>query len=287
MQSQLLFNQWFGKAVGATCAVIWAPADPLWLAVAVICGIALGHLYDHWASLHHDDDQAALTRIGQRHQTQRSPHLEYLFAGLGRIAKAGGRVQPQHIAYTEQVMAQMGLSPQARHQAKAWFSDGKNRNFPIQALSRECLQPTEQGSASRQSMLRCFCSLVAIEPSDAALSQLKLLGGYLGFAPSRVAREYGDIASRYRKQTATARGSARARTAAGTPPDPALQAAYRLLQIEPTASFDQVKHAYRQQVSRCHPDKLAGNASAAQKHSAEDKMIALRNALELIKAQTP
>jgi DnaJ like chaperone protein len=282
MQSQLLFNQWFGKAVGATCAVIWAPADPLWLPVAIISGIALGHLYDHWAHLHHDNDQATLTRIGKRHQTNRSPHLEYLFAGLGRIAKAGGRVQPEHIAYTEQVMNQMGLTNPVRQQAKAWFSDGKNSNFPLQALSRECLQPTEQGSASRQSMLRCFCSLVAIEPSDAALSQLKLLGGYLGFAPNRVAREYGDIASRYQKQTSK---QARPATKQNPAVDPALEAAYALLQIDKTASFDKVKHAYRQQVSRSHPDKLAGNASAADKQAAQDKMVALRNALELIKSR--
>ena len=281
MQSHLLFNQWFGKAVGATCAVIWAPADPLWLSVAIICGIALGHLYDHWAHLHHDDDQATLTRIGQRHQTNRSPHLEYLFAGLGRIAKAGGRVQPEHIAYTERVMNQMSLTNAVRQQAKAWFSDGKNTNFPLQALSRECLQPTEQGSASRLSMLRCFCSLVAIEPSDAALSQLKLLGGYLGFAPNRVAREYGDIASRHQNQTSkpgnpSTDGDQKHAT------DPALQAAFALLQIDKTASFDQVKHAYRQQVSRSHPDKLAANASTADKQAAQDKMVALRNALELI-----
>ncbi len=282
MQSHLLFNQWFGKAVGATCAVIWAPADPLWLSIAIICGIALGHLYDHWAHLHHDDDQATLTRIGLHHQTNRSPHLEYLFAGLGRIAKAGGRVQPEHIAYAEQVMKQMGLTDPVKQQAKAWFSDGKNSNFPLQALSRECLQPTDQGSASRQSMLRCFCSLVAIEPSDAALSQLKLLGGYLGFAPNRVAREYGDIASRYQSQTSK---QDKPSTDADKSPaeDPALQAAYALLQVNKTASFDEVKHAYRQQVSRSHPDKLASNASAAEKQAAQDEMIALRDALELIK----
>ncbi|MCR9260175.1 MAG: DnaJ domain-containing protein [Pseudomonadaceae bacterium] len=284
MQSHLLFNQWFGKAVGATCAVIWAPADPLWLSVAIICGIALGHLYDHWAQLHHDDDHATLTRMGQRHQTSRSPHLEYLFAGLGRIAKAGGRVQPEHIAYAEQVMKQMGLTDTVRHQAKAWFSDGKKSNFPLQALSRECLQPTEQGSASRQSMLRCFCTLVAIAPSDAALSQLKLLGGYLGFAPNRVAREYGDIANRYRSQS-----TKKDKVASDTQhqaADPALQAAYALLQIDKTASFDQVKHAYRQQVSRSHPDKLAADASTAEKQTAQDKMVALRNALELIKTHS-
>ena len=283
MQSHLLFNQWFGKAVGATCAVIWAPADPLWLSVAIICGIALGHLYDHWAHLHYDNDQATLTRIGQRHQTHKSPHLEYLFAGLGRIAKAAGHVQPAHIAYAEQVMAQMGLTNPVRQQAKAWFSDGKSRNFPIQALSRECLQPTELGSASRQSILRCFCTLVAIEPSDAALSQLKLLGGYLGFAPNRVAREYGDIASRYQQQSAKQnRPSAESKQT--TAADSALKAAYALLQIETTATFDQVKHAYRQQVSRCHPDKLATNATAADKQAAQNKMVALRDALELIKA---
>ncbi len=280
MQSQLLFNQWFGKAVGATCAIIWAPADPLWLAVALIVGIGMGHLYDHWAQFHHDDDQTTLSRMARSHVSHGSPHLEYLFAGMGRIAKAGGRVLPEHITYTEQIMDQMGLQVNIRQQAKAWFSAGKSPNFPMQTLSRECLQPTEQGSASRLSMLRCFCTLVAMTPSDAALTQLKLLSGYLGFAPNRVAREYGDVASHLQQK----QGSQRQTTEPSKNPSAQLQRARQLLQVGANEDFNAVKHAYRKQVSRYHPDKLPGTASTQQRQEAAAKMVALRDALELIEA---
>lgn len=283
MQSQLLFNQWFGKAVGAICAVIWAPADPLWLAVALILGIGMGHLYDHWAQLHYDDDQTTLSRMAQRHVSKGSPHLEYLFAGMGKIAKAGGRVEPAHIAYTERIMDQMGLQVNIRQQAKAWFSAGKSSGFPMQALSRECLQSTAQGSASRLSMLRCFCTLVAMTPSDAALSQLKLLGGYLGFAPNRIAREFGDIASRMKQQT-TSQKQTPEQNRRPSALLANLQSARQLLQVSANDDFNAVKHAYRKQVSRHHPDKLPGTASAAQQQDAAAKMVALRNALELIEA---
>ena len=231
MQAQMLYNNWFGKAVGATCAWIWAPNDAIWLAVAIIVGIALGHLYDLWAANMHDTEAANLAQFA-RTSDEAPPYAAFLFAALGRIAKAGGRVSPEHIAYADGLMRQMGLDAQGKEAAKRWFRQGKSADLSMQDLSRRCLVADNQGSASRLTILRCLCATAAITPNDQAVNTLKSLGGLLGFAPSRIAGEYGA----YHQPE-------------GTPERPAinpeLDAAYRCLDLTPGASLTAALSATR------------------------------------------
>ena len=76
MQAQMLYNNWFGKAVGATCAWIWAPNDAIWLAVALIVGIVLGHIYDLWASHMHDGEAANLVQFA-RAEDNAPPYADF------------------------------------------------------------------------------------------------------------------------------------------------------------------------------------------------------------------
>lgn len=274
MQSQLLHNYWFGKAVGATCAWIWAPTDPVWLALSVITGIALGHLYDAWALQHRDDDQLTLSRLAQAHAREHSPHVEFLFAGLGRLAKSDGRVSADQITYTERLMRQMNLTGADARQAQNWFNEGKKVSYPLQSLSRACLAAGEPAASARLSVLRCLCGLVANAPTDANLACLKQLGGYLGFAPPRIARILGD----FRQGSAKQGGS----TAHGN--DDGLTAAYECLGIPAGSTASTAKSAYRQLISKHHPDKLGPDASDSAKQQAQARMVALREALERIEA---
>ncbi len=270
----MLYNNWFGKAVGATCAWIWAPTDAIWLAVAVITGIGLGHLYDLWAAQMHDGEAASLAQIaaGGKPGKQAAPYAEFLFAALGRVAKASGRVSPEHISHAERIMQQMGLDAAGKEQAQRWFRQGKSGDAALRDLSRDCLAADQKGSAARLTILRCLCAMAAINPSDTGVNTLKSLGGLLGFAPSRIAGEYGA----YYKQ---AHGSA-----AQYSPDPDLAAAYRQLDLQPGATLDQAKRAYRRLVSHAHPDKLPRNASEADTKAAQERMVKLRDAFERIEA---
>lgn len=289
MQSPLLHNNWFGKAVGATCAWIWASSDPSAIAVAVISGIAIGHLYDTWASQHTDQDQDNLSRIAQGHAHKNAPHLEFLFAALGRLAKTSGRVAPEQIAYAQQLMRQMSLDAPTQAQAKTWFSNGKSDHFPLQQLSRECLQPSSQGTASRLTILRCMSTMACIDTRDTTLACLKQLGGYLGFAPARIAKEFGDIraAIEHQKQGHKTNNAGASSITKTPKPDHALAAACKRLGLPVGANATKAKQAYRKLISRYHPDKLPRNASDEDKRAAAVHMVELRDALELIQAQRP
>ena len=282
MHAQLLTNHWFGKAVGATCAWIWAPADPMWIAVAVICGITLGHIYDLWAN--HLEQKAEqrretqnLKNLGRSHRDTTSPNtpqVQYLFTALGRVAKAGGRVTPEHVAYAEQLMQKMEMHSEARREAQQWFSQGKKADCPFQSLAKGCMGVGEQASEQRLISLRCLCHMAAIETTNETLTTLKTLGGYLGFTPGQVGKEFGHAHN----------PSPASKPPADSEADQKLQAAYETLGIQPGTSAANVKLAYRKKVSQHHPDKLPRDADALQRQKSQAKMIALREALERIEA---
>ena len=57
--------------------------------------------------------------------------------------------------------------------------------------------------------------------------------------------------------------------------------AYKILEVQPTASVDEVKSAYRKMVKKYHPDKLRSSDPAMVK-GAEEKFRAVRKAYEII-----
>ena len=101
MQSQLLHNQWFGKAIGFTAAFVLAPYDHLILSVCIILGIGLGHLFDIWAARESAQQpiKIPLAAQGQGATSSKNaaPHLQFLFAALGCVAKSTGTVSAKHI----------------------------------------------------------------------------------------------------------------------------------------------------------------------------------------------
>ena len=57
--------------------------------------------------------------------------------------------------------------------------------------------------------------------------------------------------------------------------------AYKILEVQPTATVDEVKSAYRKMVKKYHPDKLRSSDPAMVK-GAEEKFRAVRKAYEII-----
>ena len=65
-----------------------------------------------------------------------------------------------------------------------------------------------------------------------------------------------------------------------------IKQAYRTLGIEESATNDEVKKAYRRQMNRSHPDKLASsNPDKAAVAAAEKRTREIRSAYEMLKAR--
>jgi DnaJ like chaperone protein len=278
MHSQLLHNRWFGKAVGTACACIWGPADAVGFSVAIICGIAVGHLYDWWAYrqlLKDTEGFASVPKGVKGRQALETPHLKYLFAAMGTLAKANGIVRKAHIDAAERLMRRLQLDTAGRKQAIDWFNQGKTSNIRFNRLARECLGADAREIALRNLMLESMCEIAAITPTPPVLGQLKQLGTALGFSKGRVGEVFGEA------HVQVPRVDMPQESAKSTVPREVLQAA-DTLSVSVDEPLEGVKRAYRRLVSRCHPDKLGAHASADAVSNAQREMIALREALEVM-----
>ena len=285
MQSQLFHNSWFGKLIGVVCAWLLAPMDPLMLPSALIVGIAIGHAFDHWAWREAGAPRRRLPQYSDRQRSSLEPHLSFLYAALGAIAKAGGRVTAGHIRYAESIMANMGFSKAMQGQAIEWFDAGKRGDFDFEATARACLADANAKEELRAATLACMCDTVAIAENDLRIERLNEIAAILGYTPERVAAELGvaieHIAARL--GNSTMKPSPLDAATPPTMPDH-VRAAYYCLDAREDASMTSVKRAYRRLVSRYHPDRLPRDATMVQHEYAQTRMVEFRDALETIEA---
>ena len=210
-----------------------------------------------------------------------------LFALLGAIAKADGRVSEAEIAVAERLMARMGLGANERQQAIQAFNQGKQPEFdvtgPIQALRqwvglrRDHAFPLldvvietvlAEGNPSPEKMAILRQLAFALRISDMELMALMAMKGYVwqGAAGAR-GRGYGG-GSGYVPPQRNTQG-----------PDP-----YAVLGITRDADERAVKRAYRKLISEHHPDRL-GDLPDEMRKRAEARASEINAAYERIKAE--
>ena len=284
MQSQLIYNHWFGKAIGVVCAFIFAPQDNLFLAAFILLGLGGGHLFDFWAGRQSTAKPhiPIAARGNQALASNNSArHLEYMFASLGRVAKTSGVVTPRHIAQLDAYINELGFSDQGRQQAIRWFELGKDPSFNLQKLAKKCLGREMTAECMRTLTLTCLCQLAAMKPTDQTLTAVLQLTGWLNLPASLVANKFGKILHRANKDSQKAQPKKPAAAQPRTQEDVQLDTAYTLLDVSKGSSQDVIKKAYRRLVNKHHPDKLGPDATAAAIAEAHEIMVELRNALEV------
>ena len=289
MQSELLKNHWFGKAVGFTLAFVIAPDNHAILSLYVILGITLGHAFDLWASHQANQTQPPPASLADRDHPQRSPFLKFLFGAMGQVARQSGTIQPQQIEIAEQTIKTLDL---ARVDAIGWFNSGKQGKTTFAKLAKAC-QPVP--SDWQALLLRALVDVTAVQPSDAAMQTAVKLGGLVGIAPSKVAEQFGSTLKGHggydtlknqkgaHKQSHDGQSKAGAAGGSSSQIDPALHDAYTELGVSPSAPMREVKRAYRRLASQYHPDKLGPDSSAQARSDAQDKMVRIGHAMDTIK----
>lgn len=211
------------------------------------------------------------TRMVARHTIGRGAR-QALFYCLGYIAKADGRVTEDDIRYAQNLMTSLNLSPRARRKAIRRFHQGRDSTdlspwkmawFRLLAPWRHrtnlliglclCHGAQLQGTPERPRRYRCedaFCRL-----------------GLPLAAIDRIHRVYRDDI-----------------WVAEPPPQPeSLQDAYRILGVDASISFTDMKRAYRREVARYHPDKLGNDLTPVEQSRARDQLLRLQQAWEVVK----
>ena len=257
----------------------------LWLGnlVGAILGLWLGHLYD----------------VGMRRQrgfgfrrmpgkVEQALFFHTTFAVMGHIAKAAGRVSEQQIRIATLFMDRMQLQGEIRREAQESFRQGKDPGYP---LDQE-LVSFRRACRGQMDLLRVFLEIqLQAAFADGPLQgeqRLRLLevAELLGFSRW----ELEQFLAMAEAETSFGRHQQRAgagQQGAGWTPPPArdrLKDAYTLLGVQDSASDNEVKKAYRKQMSKHHPDKLASQGLPPEMmNMAKEKAQEIQQAWELIK----
>lgn len=178
--------------------------------------------------------------------------LDTLFAVLGHVCKADGRVTEVEIAAVEQFMGQLGLEGDKRRAAIRRFNEGKSRDWDLEAGLHDFVQVTHANPQVRQMFLEYLLNGAAVDGEITQAEQDVL------FRVARALRipTMAFVAMVNAFRATHARGGAyRGPQATAS----SLEQAYATLGMEPTASDADLKRAYRRLVARYHPDRLASS----------------------------
>lgn len=267
--------KWTGKVVGGVLGLL--TLGPIGAAV----GLLVGHQFDENSG----DPEAEqprlngadnLTEIGER-------FFRATFRVMGYLAKADGRVSEREIAAARSVMTELRLNPTQVHAAIEYFTVGKQPGFdPAMELSG--LRHACQG---RPELLRVFleiqirAALGGNNMEGPVRELISRVGNRLGIS----ALELAQIEAVLRIRSGAfhqGQGQSYARNTAGEQ----LDQAYKVLEVAPTSSKDDIVKAYRRQLSRHHPDKLKANGlPESMIEHAKQRTQLIIEAYELIRAR--
>jgi DnaJ like chaperone protein len=233
--------QWTGKLVGGILGLL-TPLGPVGAAI----GVLIGHQFDK------DKDEERLAAPALDPAAFGELFFRTTFQVMGHIAKADGRVSEREIEAARAVMAELRLDPAQVRAAIGHFTAGKQAQFSLDAA----LDPLARAMTGRPDLARIFVEIqmrAALAGSDlgpAARARMQRIASQLGISFLELAQVEAVLRIR--------RGAFAQTRARETAADQLAQA-YRVLEVEPAVSDDELARAYRRALSRHHPDKLKAN----------------------------
>ncbi len=200
------------------------------------------------------------------------------FEVMGHVAKADGRVSEAEIGAARRLMQELNLGPAEVAYAIACYRAGKAPTYQCDPA----VERLREACGQRHDLLRTFIEL-----------QLRAALAGDGMPPparailTRIALRLGVSGLEFARMESALRGHGQWRGAhpGGHSPSGSLSACYAELEVDERVSDQELKKAYRRQMSRHHPDKLVANGlpeSMAQ--MAKEKTQRIQEAYEEIRA---
>jgi DnaJ like chaperone protein len=240
-------RHWWGKILGGVIGLLRGGIS------GALIGALLGHIVDRFL--------AGIIGVGA---TQKA-FFDALFATLGHLSKADGRVTETEIRMVESLMQQMHISGEDRQRAIRLFNQGKQPGFQLESA----LHPFVQHSMVRQDLRQMFMQIVieaAFSSGNVTQAEQAVL---LRVASAlRIPQQLFSAMMQARGAAHGAAGGAGwgaagsgYRGAGGRPAQSmaSLDQDYAQLGLTRQASDAEIKKAYRKLVSQYHPDKLVSH----------------------------
>jgi DnaJ like chaperone protein len=240
-----------------------------------LIGAALGFMFD-----------ASRQQQRRREVPAAGGFVAPLFALIGAVAKADGRISEAEIAIAERLMVRMGLDPVQRRQAiesfnvgkqpefdatqvidqlRHWVGHRRDHAFPVLDVVIETVLAEGNPPPEKMQLLRQLA--FALRISDMELMALMAMKGYAWNAQGGAGgRSRGG--GQYVPPQRNTQG-----------PDP-----YAILGIGRDADDRAIKRAYRKLISEHHPDRL-GDLPEDMRKRAESRASEINAAYERIKGE--
>lgn len=225
-------RHWWGKLIGAFLGLLRGGIS------GAVIGALLGHLVDRFI--------AGLT--GAR--GTRQLFFRTLFATLGHVNKADGRISEAEIQAAEALMRRLGLTPEERQLAIRFFREGKQPGYPMEKHLHEFARHTMMRHDLRQMLMEILLEAAAADGAiSGAEQQVLARAAHALHIPAEL------FAAMWNARQGGAGQGQRAGAAPGRQVVPLAQA-YAALGLTEKASDAEVKRAYRKLMAQYHPDKL-------------------------------
>ena len=255
---------WWGAIIGA--ALGWVVGGPWGAFLGAIIGLLLA------------SRSVRVHVVGGNPAHAQQVFFRATFQVMGYISKADGRVSENEIRAARAVMAQMNLSAEQQRAAMEFFGQGKQPEFPLDAVVSEFRQVCGgyPGLVSMFLQIQIAAAVAdgVLHPADQAV--FNRICALLGIPPI-VLRQYEDFA---RARPHFGGGAAPARERADQ-----LAAAYQTLGVGSAASDEEVKRAYRRLMKENHPDRLVAKGLPPEMMAlAQEKAKQINLAYEAIKS---
>jgi DnaJ like chaperone protein len=246
----------------------------LWKAIVLLFVLLVG--YQFYRGFRHS--VKSFERQGENLASVSDEFVRALFGCMGHLAKSDGRVSEDEIRAARLIMHRLGLSPAGVRRAIGWFDDGKRSGFPLVQTVREVRRVSARSAGKRTLFLRLLLEVVLAKPSLRREERAMIWTVCSELDIGRV--ELAQLEAMIRAQKGFKRSPAGDADAAR------VRNAYATLGVDPEASNDEIKKAYRRLMNRNHPDKIAGsNPDAAIVAEAERRTREVRSAYEMLKAR--
>jgi len=260
----------------------------LWLLniPGALLGLWIGHIFDKGRYI---QQAAGFGRWRAPNKEEQALFLHTVFAVMGHIAKASGRVTEKNIQIATLFMDRMSLQGDVRREAQDSFRQGKETQFDLEGS----LGLFRRACRGRPDLLRVFLDMqfqaafANGQLHDAQRQCLLEVAELLGFSRWEMEQFLRMAEAGFNFSQQSHRQSSHSGQSYTSPPSrDRLKDAYAILGVTESATDTEVKKAYRKQMSQHHPDKLAAKGLPPEMmNMAKEKAQEIQQAWELIKEQ--
>jgi DnaJ like chaperone protein len=236
----------FGKWVGLGLG--WALGGP----IGGILGLAVGSIFDSGTSVTGGQHRDV------RNQTLRGDYAASLLVLIAAVMKADGRVMKSELDYVRRYFSTR-FGEDTASEALIMLRDILKQDIPLREVTQQLSQRLDY--SYRLEMLHFLFGIASADGSviDSESNVIQRIANYMRITAS----DFESIRAMFVSQT---------------------DATYKILEIEPTASDEEVKKAYRRMAMKYHPDKVS-HLGEDFKKVAHEKFRKVQDAYDRIKKE--